>query len=314
MQPQTSMAYLGLRANSAYTFGNTVKISDIYINYLYLQSRFKSFVMSDIDLVNPKAEIICSNCGNEFEGHYCPACGQKVIHHRNTVKHFFKLLFNSFDIDRGIVYTTRMLFTDPDIIVNDYLNGKTIRYYNPLKYLLVLTSFYAILMIGFNVFDTNVETTNEMMGEYGKQTQFQQSINSYIKRYLSIIPILILPFYSIVSKWMFRKHKLYYGEHLLINTYLYAQYIVMATFLMLSLLAFDGLLKLLLPLGYIILTIYYTYATKKIFNTSYVVAFLKSFVIILLGMVFFVVFVVTSSILVFSILAVLGFDIQQMLK
>lgn len=270
--------------------------------------------MSDIDIGKSLNETQCKNCENKFEGKFCPSCGQKVINERNTVKHFFKLLFNSFDIDKGIIYTARMLFTDPDIVVHDFLNGNTVKYYNPLKYLIVVAGFYAILMIGFNIFESNIASTNELMGEYGKQTQLQQTINSYTKKYLSIIPILMLPFYSLVSKWVFNKHKLYYGEHLLINTYLYAQYMVIITFIVIILAPFAFLFKFLLPGGFVILTIYYTYATKKIFDSSIISAFFKSLTIIAIGMTLFLLFVLIISILVFLILGLIGFDIHDMVK
>jgi len=270
--------------------------------------------MSDIETDLPETRVKCKNCGNIFAGDFCPSCGQKVINERNTVKHFFKLLFNSFDIDKGIIYTARMLFTNPDIIVQDYLNGNTVKYYNPLKYLIVVAGLYAILMIGFNIFESNIASTNELMGEYGKQTQLQQTINSYTKKYLSIIPILIIPFYSLVSKWVFSKHKLFYGEHLLINTYLYGQYMVIITFIVIIIAPFDFLLKLLLPSGFVVLTIYYTYATKKIFYTSIVAALFKALIIIVLGMTLFFLFVIIMSILVFLILGLIGFDIHNMVK
>ena len=270
--------------------------------------------MSDTDINIPSNAIQCKNCGNNFEGKFCPSCGQKVINERNTVKHFFKLLFASFDIDRGIIYTARVLFTYPDIVVHDYLNGKTVKYYNPLKYLIVVAGIYAILMIGFNIFESNIASTNELMGEYGKQTQLQQTINSYTKKYLSIIPIIMIPFFSIVSKWVFSKHKLFYGEHLLINTYLYAQYLLITTVIVIIIAPFDDLFRLLFPFGFVILAIYYAYATKKIFDTSLISAFIKSLIIIVLGMAFFLLVVVILSMLVFTILALLGYDIKEMVS
>lgn len=61
------------------------------------------------------AEIECKNCGNRFDGKYCPQCGQGVAI-RITFKSLWKLLAEDmFDWDRGLIHTTRELWTSPGI-------------------------------------------------------------------------------------------------------------------------------------------------------------------------------------------------------
>ena len=270
--------------------------------------------MNDIKPILSKESVECKNCEYNFKGQFCPKCGQKVITERNTVKHFFKLLFDSFDIDKGVLFTARILFTNPEIIVHDYLNGKTKKYYNPLKYLLVLTGIYAIFIIGLNIFDSNIETTNELLNGDANSTEFQRTINSYIRKYLSFFPILMIPFYGIVSNWVFRKPKLYFGEHLIINTYLFAQYILITTLVVIMISPFTSIYKLLFPLGLISLLIYYTYSSRKIFKQSIVKAFFKSLLVIILGMMFFMITIIVLSMIVFTIMALMGYNIQEIVK
>ena len=103
-------------------------------------------------------EVVCKNCGNHFEGVYCNMCGQKVINERITIKHLFEITFDSFNIHRGLIYTIKLMFTNPGKLINDYLNGRTKDFYNPLKYLLLIASISALFMLWLNIFDANVET------------------------------------------------------------------------------------------------------------------------------------------------------------
>lgn len=256
----------------------------------------------------------CKNCNNMFVGDFCPECGQKVIGHRNTLKHLFAYLLNSFDIDRGVLFTARSLFQHPGRVISEYLDGKTKVYYNPLKYLIVIASIYALFMIWFNVFDTNLENMNEILGTDEKQTKLQKEINSIMKRYLSFVSILILPFYSLVSKWIFHKRKLYYAEHLIMNAYFLSQYLLILTFAVFILIFFPHLAKFLLPFGLVVFTAYYTYAYRDYFRISVFRAIVSSLLTSLGGIILFYIFIAIVSIVVFFFLRISGFDIQEMVK
>lgn len=255
--------------------------------------------------------LICKNCGNQFHGSFCNQCGQKQITERYTVKHIINVAFSSFDLHRGVLFTAKSLFVDPGKVINDYLGGKTKCYYNPISYLLIIASVYAILMVWFNAFDDNLENMNDVLGMEQKQTQLQSIINLYIKRYISFISILILPFYSIASKWIFKKHKLNYAEHLIINSYAIAQYLLIFTILLIIFIYVPGFISIMMPLGFVVFVAYYTYASKRIYNISFIVSLYSSVTTFLIGIILFYIFTALVSIIVFSILMLLGVDLQQ---
>jgi hypothetical protein len=98
-------------------------------------------------------------------------------------------------------------------------------------------------MLWLDIFDTNVANTNELIGSDPEGNKLQQIMLRYFRTYLNVFSLIILPFYSLASKWVFKKYKLYYAEHLVIHGYLFAQYTLlqMITYVLFS--AFPGLLK-----------------------------------------------------------------------
>jgi len=270
--------------------------------------------MSDIkqtDKTISVKENKCKNCGYTHSGPYCNECGQIVITNKYTISHLWNIAFSIFGLQRGVLYTARCLFTNPGKVINDYLNGKTRCYYNPISYLLVIASIYAVLMVWFNLFDTNLESMTDTLGMEAKQTKLQSTLNLYIKKYLSFVSILILPFYSIASKWMFKKHKLNYAEHLIINSYAIAQYLLIFTTLIFIFIFFPSITKFMMIFGIIILLSYYTYLSKGIYSISWVGSFLRSVAVIIIGLLLFYLFIIILSIIAFIILHLYGVNLQE---
>jgi hypothetical protein len=258
-------------------------------------------------------EVACKNCGNHFEGNYCNACGQRVIEGRYTMKHLVHLVLDSFNLQRGFFFTFKMLFTKPGKLVNDYLDGRSRDFYSPLKYLILIASVNALLMLWFDVFDTNVATTNELIGEQPEGNPLQKKLTDYMKSYLNLFSLFVLPFYSLVSKWVFSKHKLYYAEHLIINGYLFAQYITLQMFIYLLFVAIPVLTVFAMPAASLLFIAYYTYALKGVFKTGFFRSLWSAVVIYVLGFLFFVVFISVLLVVVVIIMKFFGMDLKEFL-
>ena len=109
--------------------------------------------------------ITCRNCEKEFEGNFCYHCGQKSsvgrINGRQAVEDIVNHVLN---MEKGFLFTAKELFIRPERVVHDYLWGKRVTYYHPLKYLLLILSVTAFLTFYFDVLN---ETYTEM---YEKST------------------------------------------------------------------------------------------------------------------------------------------------
>ncbi len=269
--------------------------------------------MSKVDQEESINEQVCKNCKNHFTGSYCNICGQKVLPERNTVKHFFELIYDSFDIKRGVLYTSKLLFTNPGKVINDYLDGRTKDYYNPLRYLVIISGLFAIFMIGFNIFDTNIETANEFLGAQEDDLKLQSKIIDYIRRYLNVFTLLLLPFYSLISKWIFKKHKLYYGEHLIINSFLFAQNTLIQIFIIFVILFVPRLSILLLASGTVVFIAYYTYALRGVFNIKFFKSLLSSTTIFVFGILSFWLLLTIVAIVTIIILKMVGVNLKELI-
>lgn len=83
--------------------------------------------------------IICKNCENSFNGHFCNNCGQKAQTHRIDLKHVLHDLLHAVThIDKGLFYTAKMMITQPGITLRAYIKGKRIHHPNPLLMVLII--------------------------------------------------------------------------------------------------------------------------------------------------------------------------------
>lgn len=101
----------------------------------------------------------CKNCGTEFEGKYCPRCGQKASTRRIVTRDLFTdLIKKLIPWDKGFLFTLRRLMTSPGRMVRDYLDGHRVDYSKPLSFLFLVT---AIVLFAFDqdLFMRSMEST-----------------------------------------------------------------------------------------------------------------------------------------------------------
>src|SRR5688572_10457773 len=85
----------------------------------------------------------CKNCDSPLDGNFCANCGQKSEIHRVTFKHFLHEFFHAFThTDKGILLLMKELITRPGYVAQEYLDGKRKKYFNPLTFLIILSSLY----------------------------------------------------------------------------------------------------------------------------------------------------------------------------
>ena len=87
----------------------------------------------------------CLNCHTEFIGNYCPSCGQPASTQRFTVK---KALMATLEVwgmgNRSLPRTVLHLIYRPGQMIGEYLDGKRMPFFPPVKMLFVLCIFFAV--------------------------------------------------------------------------------------------------------------------------------------------------------------------------
>lgn len=105
----------------------------------------------------------CLNCDTEFEGKFCPECGQRADTGRFTVRFIFENLLKAIlSNDGGVWITLKSLFTHPGQMMVDILNGKRKSYFSPFPMLFLTLSLYVVI---FTFTGSNKNDYDEMFSD-----------------------------------------------------------------------------------------------------------------------------------------------------
>lgn len=259
-------------------------------------------------MLDREKPIECPNCSSVNIDNYCSNCGQKIYTKRFTLKQFFEIAGNALNLERGFLHTALGLFRNPGIVINDYLKGKTKSYFNPFNYILIIGGIYAFLFLSLGIFDNSMELSNSLSKGQNpaiskEALAFQQQLAETMKKYVNLLPLLLIPFASLFSKRFYRKQKLYYGEHLIINTFIFGQAVIISILLSLIILIFPGFLQMFFLFSGVASLCYFTYAFYCTFKQPILITTIKTIGILVLGyLLFLLVFLVVFALIVFTLL------------
>lgn len=245
---------------------------------------------------------LCKSCDSELSGEYCAHCGQKLITERLTVRSILTLTFQKlFDLENSFWITMKLLITNPAEVVHGYLGGATKKYYNPIRFAFISIAVVVIIMTFFGVQDGRFSEMNEFNNPdlTEAQTNAQDAFFHWMMRFMNLISLMVIPFYALISLWLYKRQKLNYAEHLAVHSY----GLGIAGIISIPLTILAGLLNDLMMLGavfsLVISAIYYTYFYKELWGGSYIVSGLKSLATVILGYIlFYIIFIIIGIVVV----------------
>jgi hypothetical protein len=146
----------------------------------------------------------CVSCGALGVGRFCPSCGQGRTDGRHTLRRFGHWALASVVGEKGLVNTAVHLTARPGRVMTDYLAGRTIRYVNPVGYLLVTAALFTLVgrLIG---------------GSTGAAESDR------------LIALLAVPFVAAAARVLYWRGPYNLAEHLIIVTYLGAHMLALLT-------------------------------------------------------------------------------------
>lgn len=163
----------------------------------------------------------CKNCDQPLRGNFCSNCGQNAHEHRINAHYFLHDIPHSvFHVDGGFFYTIKMLFTHPGLMIEEYLEGKRVKYFRPIAYVMVMTAFSALLVKFLDW------CKGMILKHFHDGIEVHKSIN-FFESYFSVFIFLMIPIASFLTWLFFIKGKYNYWEHFLANTYIAAQLNIM---------------------------------------------------------------------------------------
>ena len=155
----------------------------------------------------------CLNCNQNISSNYCDHCGQKASTHRYSVKHFIEhdFIHGVWHVDKGILFTLKALFTRPGHFVRDYIEGKRVNYFNFVSLLILIMAISAFL---------ELHTTIKFADLMPKESQASvSSFEAFAAKYPKMFLVFTIPMYAFFSFIWFKKAKLNFTEHVVMNAY-----------------------------------------------------------------------------------------------
>ena len=176
-------------------------------------------IITEKKIIEPEGKQHCLNCGADFEGAFCPHCGQYWRVQRVTARSILDLIVtNITSINAKMPRTILDLFYRPGYLIADYLRGRRKNYSNPFSLIFVLAALFLILdqyVMQDNVREASIEYSNAIGEGLNKSLgteDHQYDSNQYTPELLNLIydhlglfsilmiPMLTLPFWLAYRK------------------------------------------------------------------------------------------------------------------
>ena len=147
--------------------------------------------------------IVCQNCGYQGNEKYCSKCGQVLEAKRINLPHLIQEVIHTFThLEKKFLYTMRELALHPGIIQKNYLSGIRLHYQKPFPMFTICGTFCATAL--YLIYRNAADATDEY----------------FYKNYYFLVQAAMLPFYSLITYFLFYSSKLYYAEALVLNVYM----------------------------------------------------------------------------------------------
>ncbi len=245
----------------------------------------------------------CKNCELSIQTHhnYCPHCGAKVIRNKLTIKALFSHFSEQFlNYDNKFIQTFIQLFTKPEAVIGCYINGTRKKYVNVISYFALAITISGLQLYILNKYFPELIDISSITAE-GQEELAKKNLE-FTQEYQSIIMMISVPIYAIISKIVFFNIKTHnYTEHLVMFMYIFSQMAIFGALFQ----VIGSIFGLSLGIATIIFMplqiLYSSYCLKRLFNLSLKSILLKTlFFLLILSIVFVLVEILYLIILYFN--------------
>jgi hypothetical protein len=177
---------------------------------------------------------VCENCGTVLAGRFCHACGQAAERPTTTVRGFARhAAADITNLDARILRTLGLLLARPGQLTREYLDGRRIRYTQPLQlYLGAAAAFFFVnayhpffsfdpatgkvvsSLAAAGVSGTMSAESRAALAERGISLQvFSERFESAVTGYLPAFLVGSVLLFALVLQLFFRRQRRGYVEH-----------------------------------------------------------------------------------------------------
>jgi len=237
--------------------------------------------------------MACKNCQAELppKSDFCNICGAKVIRNRLTIKNLLEDFSEQFlNYDNKFLQTFIHLFTKPEDVIGSYINGTRKKYVNVIGYFTIALTFTGIEYFVIRKFFPEFSDISAI-SKKGTE-EFSNSILKFVQDYQSIVLMLFVPAYALMSKIVFFNIKKYnFTEHLVAFMYIVAQLTIVG--------AFTNIISALLgsKMGYLTFyimlmqVVYSAYCLKQLYGLSLKDIILRTIFFLFILLIFYIGFI-----------------------
>lgn len=167
---------------------------------------------------------------------------QSQSYDRIDFRHIYESILKVLNFEKGLLLTVKEMVICPEKVIITYLGGENRKVYtNPIQYAVLLVGAYYFMFAllpenlvdmsafqesayaqGFNMTGASSEPIDEE--RMRESLELGQEVSNFIFQYLNVLTFLFIPITAIFTYLVYRKSKLYYPEHLVLNAYIVGTY------------------------------------------------------------------------------------------
>ncbi len=206
---------------------------------------------------------------------------------RVTVRQSFADFLDAFNVERGLVFTVKLLLVKPGKLIRFYLNEGRFKIVNAFRLLIITTAVSLVLLSFTNSF----EQFYSVQGDSLEQTEeLSQYMNTLFTDWYNLILWLSIPCYALASWLLLKKFERFnYAEHLVIQTFFISlnNLIVIAFIPFGFLIGWQEVFAISLVFGFI----YYIFLFLDIFRQRNFWFFFRVFMAFVIGNLFYMIMI-----------------------
>ncbi len=234
----------------------------------------------------------CKNCKTSLsiEDRFCNNCGARVVDQRLT----FRYLANDiserfFDLDNNLLLRTiKNMFSRPEEVIGGYIEGVRRKHLSVANYVAL-----AITLAGLQLFIVQKFFPESMdvswMGQENNPVLENGTFLDSMMEYNSLLYILFIPVYAIISRIVFFNYKKYsYLGHIVIIGYTQSHLGIVLFIPILIALALGANYFMMSYVTIFIMVVFSSYCYKRLFQLSWGKLILKLLLFLVIGLFFWI--------------------------
>ncbi|WP_420316294.1 DUF3667 domain-containing protein [Ekhidna sp.] len=211
---------------------------------------------------------------------------EKRIIKRITIKQAVADFLNAFNVERGLVYTIKLLFLNPGKLIRNYLEEGRFKIVNAFR-LLIITTALSLIVLYVSGLDIMISEFTRGFNEGMTEKEFSsQSFQQLFSDYYNLFLWISIPCYGLVTFLLFRKSSYNYAEHIVANSFYVSGINIIYCFMLP--LTFFLTLNVAFILVWLLSAIYYFVLFSQFIRSRSIAFFIRAIAAFILGNILYV--------------------------